>query len=81
MPVTFTYIVLLSLPADGSCHVLIDVDAESWESWIERDARPSGEEQPVDCGKLRLVMLNVGQVIFSARSVLCLPQLFLERRI
>jgi len=39
-------IVLLSLPAEGSCHALIDVDAESWESCTERDSRPSGEEQP-----------------------------------
>jgi len=39
-------IVLLSLPAEGCCHILIDVDAESWESCIECDARPRGEEQP-----------------------------------
>ena len=64
-----TYIVLLSLPADGSCHILIDVDAESCESCIERDSRPSGEEQPVDFGKLGLVMLHVGAQIFLLATV------------
>ena len=47
------------------------MDAESWESCIERDARPSGEEQPVDCGKLGLVMLYAGQVILSAAYSTC----------
>ena len=55
-----TYIVLLSLPAEGSCQSLMDVDAESWESCIERDARPSGEKQPVSCSRVGLVMLNLG---------------------
>jgi len=42
-----TYMVLWSLPADGSSHSLMTVDAETWLSFIEPDAKPSGEKQPV----------------------------------
>jgi len=38
--------VLWSLPADGSSHSLMTVDAETWLSFIEPDAKPSGEKQP-----------------------------------
>ena len=42
----------------------MDVDAESWESCIDRDARPSGEtEQPVSCSEIGLVMLKLGCLV------------------
>ena len=53
------------------------MDAESCESCIERDSRPSGEEQPVDFGKLGLVMLHVGaSYIFSAQIFLLATVVF-----
>lgn len=43
-----TYIVLWSLPSEGSINSLIEEDAASWWSFMRPDFIPSGDEHPVE---------------------------------
>lgn len=42
------YMVLWSLPSEGSIHSLIEEDATSWWSFMRPDFIPSGDEHPVE---------------------------------
>ena len=53
---------LWSLPADGSCQSLMYVEAEIWLSFIEPDAKPSGDTQP---GKSKKDMSKLSKTIVA----------------